>query len=409
MADFEKIIEKAVADQVIPGCTVHAINRDGTFKYAKTFGTRSIRPGEDQSPLQFNTIMWIASCTKLMTSICALQLVERGKLSLDEPIYAIIPELRDRQILTGFNEDGTPILTPPTNPITLRLLLSHSSGLTYEAMHPLTMAYVQNYEKRPFSTSGHLLKRFSCPMVFEPGTAWMYGPSIDFAGLMVERVSGMTLEEFMRENLWNPLGIKDMTFSLSKRPDLEKRMADMCKRDPETGKVVPDDAKSVYAFSDDGEDCLGGQGVFSCGEEYIKVLYALLIADEDEMILKRSTVEEMFKPQLSETASAALNAITSNPAFNDALGGTPPDIKDDWGLGGLMLTSDAPDGKRAGTMIWGGYPNLAWFCDRKAGLCGIWAQQTVPPGDKVSAALTRVFEAGMYDMYNKSRDMSPRL
>ncbi|KAF2115080.1 beta-lactamase/transpeptidase-like protein [Lophiotrema nucula] len=412
MADFEQILQKAVEDQEIPGCVLHAINRDGSFKYAKCFGKRSVREGGDQSPLQFNTTMWIASCTKLMTSISAMQLVEQGKLSLDEPVYKIIPELKEFPILKGFDDDGKPIEEPHTVPITLRLLLSHSSGLTYGAMHPLIQKWL---EYKGLDVNGnlspYLLERFNVPMVFEPGSAWMYGPSIDFAGLMVERASGLTLEQYMQKNLWKPLGIKDMTFFLSTRPDLKERLADMSERDPETGKVVKTDGMQPYEAKDRTEvkDCMGGQGVFSSAEEYIKVLHAILTTDENEKILKKSTVEEFFKPQLTKEASDALNASLKDEQMNNAAAGTPQDIKKDWGLGGLLILGETPDGKQPNTMFWGGYPNLIWWCDRKAGLTGLYAGQVVPPGDAKCAELDRKFEAGIYELYRKSGKMSSQL
>jgi CubicO group peptidase (beta-lactamase class C family) len=343
-----------------------------------------------------------------MTSICCAQLVERGLVTLDEPIYKHIPELKDLPVLTGFNEDGSPIETPHKNAITLRLLLSHSSGLSYDVMHPLLAAWLKAKNLEP-AGSGKLIERFTrAPLVFEPGTSWSYGPSIDFAGLLVERISGKSLEEYMRENLWEPLGVKDMTFHLSKRPDLAERKTDMSARDPSSGKVVNFPGRMPYQTGDGGEieDCLGGQGVFSNGDEYIKILHGLLTTDENEKILKKETVELFFSPQLGEGSSAMLNMILQDDAANNAMGGVPKTVKKDWGLGGLLICGDTPDGKREGTMFWGGYPNLIWFCDRKTGITGIFSAQVVPPGDAKCADLTRQFQAGVYELYKKSRSVS---
>jgi CubicO group peptidase (beta-lactamase class C family) len=298
-----------------------------------------------------------------MTSICALQLVERGLVTLDEPVYKHIPELKDFPVITGFKEDGTPIEEPHKNPITLRLLLTHSSGLVYEQLHPKTLAYRKFYGEHTSKVmSAKLLERFSCPLAFEPGTSWSYGSSLDYAGLLVERISGLSLEEFMRQNLWEPLGVKDMTFYLSKRPDMKARMADMSRRDDATGKVVKSDALQPYQqlSGEEVEDCMGGQGVFTSGSEYIKILHGVLTSDENEKILKKETVEMLFKPQLGAESAAMLNMVLQDTTVNNAMGGLPKEVRKDWGLGGLLIRIDTADGIKEGTLFWGGLPNLSW-------------------------------------------------
>jgi CubicO group peptidase (beta-lactamase class C family) len=296
-----------------------------------------------------------------MTSICAIQLVERGLVTLDEPVCKYIPELKDFPILKSFTEDGKPVEEPHTKPITLRLLLTHQSGLSYDATHPKLMEWMK-VKGLESSRSGKLLERFNRPMVFEPGEGWMYGPSIDYAGLLIERITGGTLEDYMKKNLWEPLGVKDMTFYLSKRPDLKARMAEMTFRDEETSKVRKTDMYLPYQNESGAEveDCMGGQSVFTSPSDYLKVLQALLTTDENEKILKKETVEMFFSPQLTPEGSSMINAILQDDMTNNAMGGTPKEMKKDWGLGGLLLCGDSPDGKKEGTMLWGGLPNLIW-------------------------------------------------
>ncbi|KAJ4988663.1 Acyltransferase LovD 2 [Stagonosporopsis vannaccii] len=409
MADFERAIQEAVDAQEIPGCVLFASNRDGSFCYHKSFGYSSMKP-ENAKPLSANTVMWVASCTKLMTSICALQLVERGQLILDDPVYDHIPELKEFKILQTFDNAGKPVEVQHTQPITLRRLLTHTSGLTYDSMHPKLLAWLAYHGRGP-SVGGKLLQRFNAPLTFEPGDRWMYGPSIDYAGLLIERVSGLTLEEYMRQNLWEPLGIKDMTFKLKSRPDMQERMADMSIRDPETGKVRHTNARMSYQDTDGKEvqDCMGGQGVFTTVEEYGKVLKAVLTMDENEVLLKKDSVKKFFSPQLEDAPSAAINAILQDDMVNNAMGGTRKESRKDWGLGGLLLTEDQPDGKAANSMLWGGLPNLIWWVDRKTGLCGLYAGQVLPTGDAKCAALDRSFEVAMYEQYKRSGLGNPRL
>lgn len=290
-------------------CGDPAFTTVGSFKYSKTFGYTSVKP-ENAKPIQTNTVMWVASCTKLMTSICALQLVDQGKLALDDPVYTHIPELKDFKILKTFDNDGKPVEVEQTKPITLRTLLTHTSGLTYDGMHPKLLAWLA-YHDRQHSVGSKILDRFSAPLTFQPGASWMYGPSIDYAGLLVERVTGLTLEEYMRQNLWEPLGIKDMTFKLSTRPDMKERMADMSMRDEASGKVRLSTERMGYLDGNgqEVEDCMGGQGVFTTPEEYIKVVHAALTMDENEKLLKKEIVNEFFSPQLGEVPSAAMNGL----------------------------------------------------------------------------------------------------
>ncbi|RAR14327.1 beta-lactamase/transpeptidase-like protein [Stemphylium lycopersici] len=402
MASFETLINDAVAKEDIPGCALIATNRDGTFEYSKSFGKTSIKP-ENTRPMQLDTIMWVASCTKLMTSLCAMQLVERGLVTLDEPVYKHIPELESFNVLKGFTDAGEPIEEKHKQPITLRTLLTHTSGLTYDGMHPNALAWLKYYKRGP-SRSGKLLERFSIPLIFEPGESWAYGPSIDYAGLLVERISNQSLEEYMKANLWEPLGICDVTFFPSTRPDLKARMADMCERDAQTGKLKGEVSHVPYLDGEGKEvtSCMGGQGSFTCAAEYIKVLKAVLQEGEGK-ILSQASYDEFFKPQLGEGSKAMLNAVLQDDMANNAMGGLPQNLEKDWGLGGILLMADSPDGKKAGTMLWGGYPNLIWWVDRKTGLCGLYAGQVVPPGDPTVAALNRKFEAFMYEMLEKEK------
>ena len=203
-----------------------------------------------------------------------MQLVEQGKLTLDDPVYDLIPELKNFKILQTFDNDGKPVEVQHTKPITLRTLLTHTSGLTYDAMHPKLLAWLAYNERAP-SKGSKLLQRFDAPLTFEPGDSWMYGSSLDYAGLLIERATGLTLEEYMRKNLWEPLGIKDMTFKINSRPDMKARMADMSERDEESGKVKYTPSKAWFANADgsDLEDCMGGQGVFTSAEEYLSLIH----------------------------------------------------------------------------------------------------------------------------------------
>lgn len=396
MASLEERFEQACAAKDIPQAILIASDKKGSFKYERVFGKRSLREGGDQSPLQLDAVMWIASCTKVMTSVAAMQCVERGQLSLDAPVYDILPELRDLEILEGFDDDGKAKLRKNPTPITLRLLLTHSSGIAYDEMFPLVKQWKKSAGQKPGGAT--LEERFLYPLIFEPGTSWMYGAGIDWAGRMVERVSNTNLEAYMKQHIWGPLGIKDMTFHLSSRPDLAARMTDLSGR-PQPG------AKAQYMRSPfmapDVVDDLGGHGIFGTAPELHKFVQALLLCEEDERLLKRATLEEFFSPSLTEGARKALNKIMKAPTDQRAVpaAGFAEETGLDWGLGGLLVTSDVPGWTYAGTQLWHGLPNLSWWVDRKAGLAVTYASQLIPPADEKAVEMEEMFAKEMYRRY----------
>jgi CubicO group peptidase (beta-lactamase class C family) len=269
-------------------------------------------------PLRPDTMMWTASCTKLMTSISCMQLVERGLVSLDEPVYKHIPELGSFTVIKKIEQDGTPVEVKHKSPITLRKLLTHTSGLAYDTMHPKALAWLK-YHKKPLGSSGKILERFNVPLVFEPGESWTYGSGLDYAGLLVERITGLSLEEYMRQNLWKPLGVTDMTFSLERHPKLAARRADMSLRD-DFGKL----SSTEKIFNVDGkgrewEDCFGGAGCWTSAEAYSKIIHGLLTSDKTEKLLSKESLKEFFKPQLNTACAAKMNSVLNAEAVSAVL------------------------------------------------------------------------------------------
>ena len=249
---------------------------------------------------------------------------------------------------------------PPPNPLSVadandRHLLTHSSGLAYDHYVPTLMRYQQS-QGRGIGKGKTVHEKYSYPLLYEPGTAWSYGAGIDWAGLMVERVNGgIPLDDYMKAHIWAPLGIRDMTFHLEQREDLRERLVDMSERDAVTGKAV---FKPEKFWDDPVRDAFGGAGAYSSMEEYGKVLRSVL--DDDGKLLGSETVEMMFSPQLGEEGQKALMKVLEDPEVNDQMGNLPLGAEKNWGMGGLLLQEDSRDGRRKGTLSWGGLPNLVW-------------------------------------------------
>ena len=167
--------------------------------------------------MTLDSVFWIASMTKALTATAAMQLVEQGKLKLDEPIAKLLPDLAAPQVLEGFNDKGEPKLRPAKGQITLRHLLTHTAGFTYDIWDANTLQY-NKYADLPgiISCKNAALKT---PLAFDPGTRWEYGINIDFVGKAVEAVSGQDLAVYLREHLLQPLGMKDTDFVIGARSE----------------------------------------------------------------------------------------------------------------------------------------------------------------------------------------------
>ena len=287
-----------------------------------------------------------------------MQLVERGLIQLDDDVSQYIPELADQPIFEGFSTRGEPILKPHLNNLTFKHLLTHSAGALYSSMNPDLQKYIEanGLQSDPATVAGN----FSYPLVYEPGTSWNYSTSIDWAGLVIERITGINLETHMKQSIFSPLGIISISFfpSPSTIPSYTSRRAGMTTRDPATGKLHP----SAGAFSDKAEHCFGGHGAFLDVTDYAKVLESLM--KNDERILSKASVEEMFRPQLTARSKEALNkAIRVPEKVLQYVGDLPAEVEYDWGIGGILTCTDEVEGerrRRKGTLIWSGMPNLYW-------------------------------------------------
>lgn len=392
---MEHKFEAACAAHDIPNAVLLVTDREGNFVYQKAFG--NLKLTGDAAPVQLDTPMWIASCTKLLTTISALQCVEKGQMTLDEDVTRLVPELKDVDIITGFDQSGKPTLVKAKNKITLRLLLTHSSGLSYDLFSPQMMKW-RKFQGQPIAPGTTILSRYLNPLLYEPGTSWEYSPAIDFAGLCVERASGKKLQQHMEEYMWKPLGINDMTFFLKERDDLKVRMPAMSYRDTDTGKATNTRPASELVRAD-ATEALGGGGIIASPTEYIKVLHAIL--KNEGTILKKETVDIMFQPQLTSESKAGLAKIFAMPEMAQMMGTMPDGTGRDWGLGGLLLENDLEGWRSKGSLTWGGLPNLTWWIDPVAGLCGLYASQIVPPGDKTSVDMSVLFEKEIYARYKK--------
>lgn len=343
-------------------------------------GAFGFRDKARASRMSNDTIFRIASMVKLLTSVAALQLVERSKLMLDEPAGDIDPALGSAQVLAGFDPKGIPQLRPAKRPITLRNLLTHTSGFSYLLWDPNVIRYLKVARNEP------ALPRM--PLMFEPGSRWAYGGSLDRVGRMVEIASGQRLDRYFSDHITGPLGMVDTGFSLT--AEQRARQALLYARGS-NGELLPqpfERANAPKVFS-------GGGGIYSTAFDYLMLLQALLNGGSHHgtSILRPETVAMMSENQIGNLEAGTLR--TTNPALSNDVDFFPG-IQLRWGLGHMINVAPVPGGRRAGSLTWAGLFNTYYWIDPAMPIAGVIMMQILPFADRKALKAYRQFERGVY-------------
>jgi methyl acetate hydrolase len=286
---IDAVLRRAAEAGEVPGVVATAATDKWVF-YEGAFGTRDLATGSAMTP---DTIFRIASMTKAVTSVAAMQIVEQGKLQLEQPIGDVLPELSAPQVLEGFDDAGAPRLRPAKRPITLRDLLTHTAGFGYEAWDASLVRYVK-VSGTPSTSTGKLAS-LRLPLVFDPGDRWEYGINMDWAGRAVEAVSGQPLEVYFREHIFTPLGISDTAYAITSAQ--QSRLVTVHQR-------KPDESLEPVAAPDPPwrEFWSGGGGLNSTGRDYLVFLQMLLGQGRinGTQLLRPETVALMGRNQIGD-------------------------------------------------------------------------------------------------------------
>src|SRR5215510_2103867 len=208
-AAIDRLLKDAADAGDVPGVVAMATDREGAI-YEGAFGQRVL--GEP-APMRLDSVAWIASMTKAITGTAAMQLVEQGKLDLDAAAATVVSALGQVEVLEGFDAAGQPRTRAPKRPITLRHLLTHTAGFGYEIWNGDVAAY-QAARNVPGIISCQNAA-LNTPLLFDPGDNWYYGINIDWAGKMVEAVSGQRLGSYLEENVFKPLAMMSTAFKIT--------------------------------------------------------------------------------------------------------------------------------------------------------------------------------------------------
>jgi methyl acetate hydrolase len=363
----------------IPGVVAAAADASGTI-FEAGFGKRDMSSG---APMTADTVVWIASMTKAVTGACAMQLVEQGKLSLNEPIATIIPELGRVQVLEGFDAAGKPRLRAAQRPITLRHLLTHTAGFAYDLWNAEIARYMEVTGTPGIITCQNAA--LSLPLIADPGERWEYGISIDWVGKAVEAVSGIKLDRYMRENLFEPLGMSDTTFKIT--DEQRRRLAKIHARTSD-GITATD-----TELPQDPEFHMGGGGLYSTAGDYLKFTQMILHAGRFNgvQVLRPETVAMMSSNAMGNLECNAMRSAvpwaTNDVAF---LAGMK------WGLSFLINPDKLPTGRSAGSLAWAGLANSYYWIDPTRTVTGVLATQLLPFFDAQAVATFQAFESAVY-------------
>jgi methyl acetate hydrolase len=366
----------------VPGVVAMAATRDGPV-YQGAFGRRALPDG---AAMTADTVFWIASMTKAVTSTAAMQLVEQGKLSLDRSIAEVLPELAAPQVLEGFDAAGEPRLRPAKRSITLQHLITHTAGFVYD---------IWNAEIGRYMEKKGIPGIISCenaalmlPLVFDPGDRWDYGINIDWVGKAVERASGRTLGDYCAEHIFGPIGMTDTGFALTS--ERRARLAGMHARGAD-GTLGP----IPFELPQEPEFQMGGGGLYGTAADYLAFERVFLNQGraDGRQVLRPETVRLMSQNAIGDLNVHLLK--TAIPAYSNDAEFFPGMVKK-WGLGFMISTEAVPGGRGPGSLAWAGLGNTYFWIDPAKGIAGVILMQLIPFADPKALALLDGFEKGLY-------------
>lgn len=379
---INRLLEESVAEGEVPGVAAILTDADGVL-YEGQAGSRRI---DDDRPLDAETVYWIHSMTKPLTAAGVMQLVEQGRIGLDDDCGALVPALAAPEVLEGFDATGAPILRPAKGAITLRRLLTHTAGFCYDIWNADQRDWFRARKLRRDDIYNDVATR--PPLGFDPGARWEYGVNIDWAGKVLEALTGETLSDYLDKNLLGPLGMTSTGFVPNE--DVLTRLAGVHQRQ-EDGRIEPVDF--TPPADPDPAGFTGGGGMFGSARNYARFMRMMLNGGtlDGVRVLKPETVADMGRNHIGDIEVTGLDAALPKMSFDfDFFPETPKR----WGLSFMINMEDLEGRRRAGSLTWAGLRNTYFWIDPKSGIGGAIFVQMLPFADpKVLALYDRVERA----------------
>jgi methyl acetate hydrolase len=385
LSAIDQVLRQAADSKDVAGVVAMAATGDGIL-YQGAFGKRDLVKGSDMT---LDSVFWIASMTKAITSAAAMQLVEQGKLQLEQPMGSLVPDLSAPQVLEGFDDKGQPKLRPAQRPITLRQLLTHTAGFTYDIWNADTGRYAKHADLPGIiSCKNAALKT---PLAFDPGERWEYGTNIDFVGKAVEAASGQSLDVYLRERIFVPLGMADTGFIIG--PDQRRRLVSVHARKPD-GSLEPIE----FGVPQDPEFFMGGGGLYGTARDYLAFLQMLMNGGtfNGAQVLRPETVALMSKNHIGDLNIGLMKTTAPDASLDVDLPAMFPGQDLKWGLSFLINTKQGPAGRSAGSLSWAGLANTYFWLDPARRVAGVILTQSLPFVDPRAIKLYGAFESGVY-------------
>jgi CubicO group peptidase (beta-lactamase class C family) len=375
-AAVDAVLADAVARKEIPGVVAIAADRSGVI-YHGAFGVADL---PSRRPLQRDSIFRIASMTKPVTSVAVMQLVEAGRLGLDDPASTYLPELADVKVFERFDgRTGAYTVRPAKKAVTVRHLLTHTGGFGYNFTSPVVRDF-QPRDGEQFPAG---------PLLFEPGERWLYGSNSTWAGRLVEVLSRQPLEAYFRERIFAPLGMQETFYNVPE--DKRARVVTVHRRNAD-GTFSVEPMQPPFTITRP----IGDGGLSSTAADYIRFLQMLLGGGAlgGGRVLSRETVALMGQNHIGGLGVPALkSAMPDRSADWTRL---VADGRDKWGLGFLITATGRPGLRSAGSLSWGGINNTYFWIDPARGVAGVILMQFLPFADPRALAVYDAFERAVY-------------
>jgi CubicO group peptidase (beta-lactamase class C family) len=384
-AALDTSLRGAVERKDVPGVVALITDRE-RVRYQGAFGVADVATGR---PLTPDALFRIASMTKPVTTVALMQLIEQGRLGLDDPAEKYLPELVGLKVFESFDPaTGAYQVRPASRPPTVRHFLTHTSGLGYT----FTSVTLRDFKPRAGETYP-----FGGPLLFDPGERWHYGTSTDVVGKLVEVVSGQKLEDYFHQHIFVPLKMDDTSYNVpeAKGPRLAAQQQRAGER--MDGAIELQKPQLGLTIAAPG----GGGGLASTADDYGRLVRMLLNGGtlDGARVLKAETVTLMGQNQIGAVSVPALKTALARSADFTFIA----DGRDKWGLGFLITVDQIPGKRSPGSLSWGGINNTYFWIDPTRGIAGVIMMQYLPFADAKALAVYDAFERGTYQLVNAER------